>query len=152
YGDRCRRTTHLLADPGDDAPEEVPDERLCPVRRSAEDDRRRVAQPTLELAGGAERLGQCAALGRLADEDLAVGAQDDYRRNRGRPFAELEDLEPICAGRRSGRIGRAEIDPERVIHEPSSASEGSRVYPPRTARSGHPEGVHSASLSTREGR
>ena len=38
------------------------------------------------------------------------------------PLAELEDLEATVARRRGGRVGRSEIDPERVLHQLTSTS------------------------------
>ena len=117
--DGIGRTAGLLADLGDDRFQQVGEERLGAIRGAAQDDRGRVAQPALELPRGPGRFAERAPLGRVADEDLAVRAQDDDRRDRGRPLTQLEDLDAAVAGGRGSRIRRSEIDPERIRHRVS---------------------------------
>ena len=109
-GRRC--LAELLGDPFDDGTEQMGEQGLGPVRRPAKDDRRRIAETTLELATGPRRLGECPALGRLAGEDLAIGPQQHDRWDRRGAFTELEDLQSVGAGDSRRGIGRPEVDPE----------------------------------------
>ena len=113
----------------------------APYGRAAEDDRGRVAEAALELARGPGRLAERASLGGVAGEDLAVGAQDDDGRDRRRPLAQLEDLDPVVARRRGGRVGRSEIDPERVRHRFSPSSPGWRATSLACLPARYPEGT-----------
>jgi hypothetical protein len=118
--DGVRRAAGSFADRGDDRPEQVGEQRLGAVRGPTEDDRRRVAETALELAGGPGRLVLGASLGRVADEHVAVREHDDGW-DGGRALAKLEDLDPSVAGRGGGGIGRAEIDPQRERHRSSTS-------------------------------
>jgi hypothetical protein len=66
--DRGRLLALALGDLLDDGGQQPRGERLRRPGGAAEQDRRRVAEPALELAGDAVRLGDRAALGGLADE------------------------------------------------------------------------------------
>jgi hypothetical protein len=65
------------------------------VRRPADQDRHRVAHAALELPGQPAGLDRAAPLGRLADEDLAVGRDKYQRRDLGAPAAQLGDLDAV---------------------------------------------------------
>ena len=99
--DGRRLCAHLDGDPADDAAQEVADQRLGAVRRPTQDDRRGVAQAALEFAGRPDGLRERPALRGIPDQDLAIGPQDDDRRDGGRPLAQLEDLEAIATRGRS---------------------------------------------------
>ena len=120
--DRIGRAAHLARHARDDRLQQMRDQRLGSVWRAAEDDRGRIAQAALELARGPGRLSERAALGGVAGQDLAVGAEHDDRRDGRRAFAELEDLDALADGRGGRRVGRPEIDPERVRHRASPRS------------------------------
>ena len=65
-------------------------------------------------------LGQAAALGGLADEQVAVGFHEDQRRDLGAPAAEAHDLDAAVDPDGRRRLGGAEIDPQAVLHSHSS--------------------------------
>ena len=113
----------LLADTGDDGLEQMGEERFGTVRGAAQVDRGRVAEAALEVARGPGRLAERVALRRVADEDLAIRAQDDDRRDGGLDFTQPEDLDPTVARGRRSRICRSEIDPERIRHQLSRGPE-----------------------------
>ncbi len=114
--DGARRLALLLLHPVDRPAQQAGHQHLGGVRRSAEDDGRRVAHAALELAGHPAGVARGPPGGRLADQDLAVVAQVDDRRHRGGAVAEGEGLDHArpLGGRR--RVGRAEIDPQVVRH------------------------------------
>ena len=126
-GDRIGRAAGLLADLGHDRLQQVGEERFGAVRGATEDDRGRVAEPALEFSRGPGRFAEGASLGRVADEDLAIGTQDDDRRDRRGPLTQLEDLDAAVARGRGRRIGRSEVDPERIRHRVSCRVPGCRV-------------------------
>ena len=113
--DGHRRFAQFLGDATHDGPQLVRHKGLCAVRRPTDDDRHRVAEPPLELARRSGRLCERATLRGVAGEDLAVGPNDDDRRNGRRTLAELEDLDAALARGRSGRVGRPQVDPKRVL-------------------------------------
>jgi len=85
-------------------------------RRPAEHDRHRVAQPALELTREAAGFALTAALGGLADEHAAVGAQEDQRRDLRPAAAEAHHVDPTVDIDRRGRVGGAQVDAEPVAH------------------------------------
>jgi hypothetical protein len=62
------------------------------VGRPGQQQRRRVADAPLELAGEPVRRGSAAALGRVTDGELAVLAQEHHRGDGGAVVTEGEDL------------------------------------------------------------
>ena len=117
--DVAGRAALALADLGHDRAQHVGHERLGPVRRPADDDRRGVAEPALELAGGPRGLARGPPLRGLADEDLAVLAQDHDGGDRRSGSPEAECLHPSVA-RHGGRgVGGSQIDPKPVCHATS---------------------------------
>ena len=70
----------------------------------------------LDREEGAFRVGHRLALGRLADEPLAVVGEGDDRRRRARPFGVLDDLRGLAVHDRDARIGRAEVDTDNFSH------------------------------------
>jgi hypothetical protein len=112
--DSLRAPPSLGRHPVDDPAQEDRHQCLGAVGRAAEEQRRRVAQPALELAGRAVRLDQRPPLGRLADEHLAVGAQADDRRDLRSPFAEGHDVDALPRSHCGGGERRTEVDSEDV--------------------------------------
>jgi hypothetical protein len=106
----------LLAHPVDGPPQHAGHQHLGRVRGAAEDDGRRIADPPLELAGHAARIGRRPAGGGLAHQDLAVVPQEDDRRHGGRPVAQGQRLHDPTAFRCRCGVGRAEVDAEVVCH------------------------------------
>ena len=75
--DRGGWLASLRGDLIEDTPEQVRREPLGAVGGAPENQRRRIAEPTLELASDARRLQCRPALGRVADQHGAVLAHED---------------------------------------------------------------------------
>ena len=108
---RCAtRSTTQLHEPGREI--------LGRPRPSAHEDRRRVADPPLELPDDVIGLAGGPPLGGLADEDAAVVAHVQHGRHGARPVAEVDDLALAGPGadaaRRGSGAGGAHIDAQQV--------------------------------------
>ena len=91
-------------------------ERLGRERRSADDERHRVADAPLELPHHPRRIRRALLLGGLADDDLAVAPDEHHRRHLHRPDAQPEHLHPAVDVHRRGRVGRAQVDTQPIPH------------------------------------
>ena len=120
-GDRDRRGHLALAvrDGVDDPAQQLCREELGGVRGASEQDRGRIADPALELAGDAFRLAEHATVGRLADQHRSVRTDVDDRGHRRLARAQVDDRRALSPPHRGGRPRRAEIDPELVGHAPN---------------------------------
>ena len=114
--DGRRRLALALGDTADDGLEQTGHQCVDAVRRAAEQDRRRVAHPPLELACETSRIGGTPSDGGIAREHCPVLSQVHDRGDGGAPRAELDDLETALPADRGGGVGGAEVDPERVGH------------------------------------
>ena len=112
--------------------------------------RRRVAHAALELAGEAVGLGLAAALGGLADQHLAVVAQQHHRRDLERAGAERGHLGAPVADDRRRRVRRPEVDPQLISHRvlPAVPARPVRLVGPGSPRpDGGTAGVRSPHLA-----
>ena len=103
------------------------------------------ADQALDREDGALRVGDRLALGRLADQPLAVVGEGDDR-GRGAPaLGILDDLGVLAVHDGDARIGRAEVDADDFRHFHLSFRQTGRVRSgPRTFEGGSssdPEGV-----------
>ena len=111
-----RGLAHPVGRGGHDVLQQSGGEGLRRERVAGDQDRHGVADPALELSNESVRLGQSATLRGLADEQRAVVAEEQHRRDLQRPVAEAEHGR-LAAVRHRGRGERgAEIDPEPVGH------------------------------------
>ncbi len=62
------------------------------------------------------RIGDRLALGRLADQPLAVVGEGDDGRRRALPLGVLDDLGVLAVHDRDARVGRAEVDADDFCH------------------------------------
>ena len=91
--DRDRRGHLALAvrDGVDDPAQQLCSEELGGVRRTSEQDRGRIADPALELAGDTFRLAEHATVGRLADQHRSVRADVHDRGHCRLARAQVDD-------------------------------------------------------------
>src|SRR6185295_18928697 len=93
---------------------------------------------------GLFRIGDRLALGRLADEALAVVREGDDGRRSPHAFRIFDDFRRLAFHHGDARIGRAEVDTDDLAHcLPSlcSRSDGPSRHPQRApARSSNPDG------------
>ena len=89
------------------------------------------ADQALHGKDGALRIGHRLALGRLADEALAVGGEGDDRRGGPPAFRILDDFRGLAVHDGDARIGRAQIDSDDFRHV--SLSYTGRPAGPETA-------------------
>jgi hypothetical protein len=68
------------------------------------------ADQALDREDGVFRIGDGLALGRLADETLAVVREGDDGRRRARAFRILDDLRLAAFHDSDAGVGRAEVD------------------------------------------
>ncbi len=105
---------------GDDGVEEVAEELdaqgVGRPRRAAEEQRRGVAEPALELPGQAAGILQAPAGGGVAHQEGAVLAQEQHRRHRRRAVGQGHHLGPTVAGHGGARERRAEVEAQCVSH------------------------------------
>jgi hypothetical protein len=150
HRDLRRRAALAFGDPVDDPADQPGGQLLRRPGPAADDDRGGVADAPLELADHAVRVGQRAALGRLADDDAAVRGHEHYGRDGGGARAEGDDLrlDPTPLGgtaHRRRRVGRTDIDAELIAHD--------RLLTPRYGPLPAPVpriGVFRATVSTNE--
>ena len=76
------------------------------------------ADQALDREEGALGIGDRLALGRLADEALAVVGEGDDRRRGAHALGVLDDLRRLAIHDGDARIGGAEIDPDDLSHGP----------------------------------
>ena len=76
------------------------------------------ADQALDREEGALGIGHRLALGRLADEALAIIAECDDRRRRPHAFGVLDDFRRLAIHYGDARIRGAEIDPNDLSHGP----------------------------------
>ena len=78
------------------------------------------ADQALDREDGLFRIGDRLALGRLADETLAVVGEGDDRRRRAHAFGVLDDFRRFAFHDGDARIGGAEVDADDLAHGSSS--------------------------------
>ena len=78
------------------------------------------ADQALDREDGLFRIGDRLALGRLADETLAVVGEGDDRRRGARAFGVLDDFRSFAFHDGDARIGGAEVDADDLAHGSSS--------------------------------
>ena len=118
----------LFGGAANDVAELVPHELLDRVRLFADDQRDGVAEAAFELPGAAGRLGSGSSFGGVTDEHLTVVAHDHHGRDRRAIGAELQRVDLIPAPDRCGRIGGAEVDPQRIgTHRRVAVAAGSKL-------------------------
>ena len=78
------------------------------------------ADQALDREDGLFRIGDRLALGRLADETLAVVAEGDDRRRGAHAFGVLDDFRSLAFHDGDARIGGAEVDADDLAHGSSS--------------------------------
>ena len=110
------RTTLGLGDRGGDPAQDLGQAPVDRHRRATEQERGRVADAPLELAGHPVGLLRGPPLGGVADQELAVVAEEHDRRHRRGPVPERGHLGAPAAGDAGGRVGGAEVDAQRVGH------------------------------------
>ena len=112
----CRRSS-TQASPFDALADLVGDELLVLL------DHRVVVAPAdqaLDREDGLFRIGDRLALGRLADETLAVVGEGDDRRRGAHAFGVLDDFRGLAFHDGDARIGGAEVDADDLAHGSSS--------------------------------
>ncbi|ENO96456.1 NAD-specific glutamate dehydrogenase [Thauera phenylacetica B4P] len=93
------------------------------------------ADQALDREQGVPRVGDGLALGRRADQDLAVFGVGDHRRGGARAFGVLDDLRLAAFHHGDAAVGGAEVDADDLAHE-SSFSVWIREARPVARRSG----------------
>ena len=78
------------------------------------------ADQALDREDGLFRIGDRLALGRLADETLAVVGEGDDRRRGAHAFGVLDDFRRLAFHDGDARIGGAEVDADDLAHGSSS--------------------------------
>ena len=116
HGHRRGRATLGLGDRGGDPAEDLGQAPVDGHRRATEQERGRVADAPLELAGHPVGLLGRPPLGGVADQELAVVAQEHDRRHRRGAVPERRHLGAPAPGDAGGRVGGAEVDAQRVGH------------------------------------
>jgi hypothetical protein len=115
-GHRVGRTTLPLDDIGQHLSEHRSHQPIRTERGAVENDRCRVAEATLERAGGTGGFLHTAPVGCIAHQQLAVVAQEDDGRNGDRVVAERHHLGTAATHHRSGSERRTQIETQRVAH------------------------------------
>src|SRR5690606_34281612 len=85
------------------------------------------ADEALHREEGALGIGHRLALGRLADQPLAVVGERDDRGRGALPFGVLDDLGVLSVHDSDARVGRAEIDADYLAHSLFSLRQIERV-------------------------
>ena len=121
HGDERGWLALALGDGVDDPAQHLGHQRVGAVGRPAEQDRRGVTHPALELAGHPPGLRGPAPVGRLAGEDGLVLAEEHDRGDGCGTGAEVDRGRAAVAMDRRGGVGGAEVDTEDVRHGGSSS-------------------------------
>jgi hypothetical protein len=127
HDDPVRRLTLPFGHGVDDRAQQPGGQRVGRVGRAADDDRRGIAHPPLELAGHPQRFGDRPPLGGLPGEDRAVVAQQHHRRHHRRPGAQVGDLDPPVSPHRRRGVGGPEVDPQVVAHFSPALSRSGQI-------------------------
>ena len=130
--DLGRLPAHPLTRGADHPAQQARGQRLRGERRAGDHDRYVVTDPAFELAGEPIGLGQPAPLGHLADQELPVGLEEQYRRDLERAVAQTDDggLSHAVRDGRGGE-GGTEVNSQSVRHA-GPPVEGVR-WPPAAA-------------------
>ena len=109
------------------------------------------ADQPLDCEDGLFRIGDSLALGRLANETLAVVAEGDDRRRRAHAFSVLDNFRRLAFHDGDARIGGAEVDADDLAHGFSSQlrQAGRAAWRPSGNVSGSSADPRSSPLDTR---